>query len=132
VDVLLYKYIKERNIPMQYKIISYDEIWHYSQVAILDSDQNEITKLNIGLKGLASISDFEKKVHQVYSASLPPAQSDINLDIINHVTSNLGKDSITLATPASTQRPSDGTTAAIWQIKSNFVSSSETPPIEIV
>jgi len=130
--VLLYKYIKERHIPMQYKIISYDEIWHYSQVAILDSDQNEITKLNIGLIGLTSITDFETRVYRAYSASLPPAQSDINSDIINHVTSNLGKDSITLATPTSTQRPSDGTTAAVWQIKSNFVSSSEAPPIEIV
>ena len=116
---------------MQYKIISYDEIWHISQVAILDSEQNEITKLNIGLIGLTSISDFETRVYRAYSASLPPAQSDINSDIINHVTSNLGKNSITLATPASNPNNSSST-PAIWQIKSNFVSSSETPSIEVV
>ena len=46
-------------------------------------------------------------------------------------TSNLGKDSIALATPASNPNNSSST-PAIWQIKSNFVSSSETPSIEIV
>jgi hypothetical protein len=115
---------------MQYKIISYDETWHISQVAIFNDNQEEVSRISISLKGLTSISNFENRVHQTYSSSLPPPESDINSDILNHVKLNIGKDALLLATPASTQTTNDN--SSIWDIKSNFVSSSQKISIDII
>ena len=128
---------------MKYKIISYDDVWQTATVKV-SNDNDDLESgmlLTISLTGIATTSDFETRINSGYAASNPPALTEINSELLNHVKDNLGADSMSFSNTESLSSSSIYTYNSTvtnyvpsWSVHtdSTLTNSQQTIPDEVI